>query len=460
MIAARARPNGPVLRAAISVRLLYRCAESDVRPAVDRDAGTRQRQVNARGRKPTALRHRDFALLWSGQSISLVGDGVYTVALALETLRIDDRPLALSLVLAARLLPTVLLLVAGGVIVDRVPRRFAMLASDTTRGVAVGAIALLVALGAVQVWELVVISAVFGAADALFYPAATAVTPEILPAELLVQGSALNHTSQTVAQLLIGPALGGLVVAALGYEWAFAIDAVSFAVSAGCVLAMASRPRPEPSGHSPLADAREGLRYVRSQRWLWVSLAGAGLANFAAFSPLGVLVPLLIRNVLHQGPIALGLVLAAGGVGGGMVALLVAKFGAPRLRITSMWVGWAVSAAAIVGLSAAPNVWFAGASAFVITATLMFGNVMWNPIMQELVPPELLGRASSVDWLVSLSLSPLGVLAAGAAAGVIGTRATMLIGGCVALALCGILFVPGVRDPERRLRSRIAPASR
>jgi hypothetical protein len=89
----------------------------------------------------------------------------------------------------------------------------------------------------------------------------------------------------------------------------------------------------------------------------------------------------------------------------------------------------------------------------------MYGNVLWNPIMQELVPPELLGRASSVDWLVSLSLSPLGVLMSGAAAGVIGTRATMLIGGCIALALCGILFVPRVRDPERRLSSRIAPAS-
>jgi MFS family permease len=88
--------------------------------------------VNAPGRTPSALRHRDFALLWSGQSISLIGDGVYTVALALETLRIDNHPLALSLVLAARLLPTVLLLVAGGVIVDRVPRRMAMLTSDVT----------------------------------------------------------------------------------------------------------------------------------------------------------------------------------------------------------------------------------------------------------------------------------------------------------------------------------------
>jgi MFS family permease len=265
---------------------------------------------------PAALRHRDFALLWSGQSVSLVGDGVYTVALALETLRIDNHPIALSLVLAARLLPTVLLLVVGGVIVDRIPRRLAMLASDATRGAAVAVIAALVALGVLQIWELIVLSAVFGAADALFYPASTAVTPEILPADLLVQGSALNHTSETVAQNLIGPALGGLVVAALGYEWGFVIDAASFVVSGACILLMAPRPSPRSSGHSALADAREGLRYVRSQRWLWVSLAGAGFGNFIAFAPLAVLVPLLVRNVLQQGPVALGLVLATGGVGG------------------------------------------------------------------------------------------------------------------------------------------------
>jgi MFS family permease len=400
-------------------------------------------------RRSAALRHRDFVLLWSGQSISLVGDGVYTVSLALVTLRIDDHPLALSFVLAARLLPTVLLLLAGGVIVDRIPRRFAMVASDATRGAAATVVAILVGLGDLQVWELIVMSVIFGAADALFYPAATAIVPEILPAELLVQGSALNATSHTVAQMLIGPALGGVIVAALGYEWAFAIDAASFAVSAGCVLAMANHPRPKASGRSPLADAREGLRYCRSQPWLWATILAAGLANFASASPLGVLVPLLVRNVLHQGPLALGLVFAAGGLGGGVMSLLVVRLGAPRLRITSMWVAWGMSGVAALGLALSPNIWILGFFALVAYGLLMYGNVLWNPLMQELVPPELLGRASSVDWLVSLGLSPLGILVGGAAAGLIGTRATMFIGGCVAVVSCGVLFVPGVRDPER-----------
>jgi MFS family permease len=407
--------------------------------------------MNARGRATAALRHRDFALLWSGQSVSLIGDGVYTVALALETLRIDNHPLALSLVLAARLIPTVLLLLVGGVVVDRMPRRLAMLVSDATRGVVVALVAALIALGDVHIWELIVMSVIFGGADALFFPAATAVVPEILPPELLVQGSAMNATSQTVAMVLIGPALGGLVVAAVGFQWAFAIDAVTFAVSAGCLLAMARLPRPEASGRSPLADLGDGLRYVRSQRWLWVSLIAAGLANFAGFGPISLLVPLLVRNVLHEGALELGLVLAAGGLGGLVMTLLVARFGSPRLRITTMWCGWAVSGAGIIGLGVAPNVWFAGACMLVVSGLLTFGNVLWYPMFQELVPPELLGRASSVDWMVSLALTPLGVLVGGAAAGVIGVRLTMVIGGTTALLLCAVLFVPGVRDPERSL---------
>jgi len=190
---------------------------------------------------------------------------------------------------------------------------------------------------------------------------------------------------------------------------------------------MSSRPRPQSSGRSPLTDARDGLRYCRSQPWLWGTIISAGLANFVSFSPLALLIPLLIHNVLHDGSIALGLVFAAGGFGGIVTSLLVIHLGVPRRRITAMWVGWALAGAAVLGIALAPSIWLVGAFEFIAFGLLQYGNVLWNPLMQELVPPGLIGRASSVDWMVSLSLSPLGVIVAGAAAGVAGIRTTMLL---------------------------------
>jgi hypothetical protein len=384
----------------------------------------------------------------------MVGDGIFTVTIALEALHLDPRPLGLSIVLAARLLPTVLLLLAGGVAVDRMPRRMAMLISDATRGAAVALLAVLAWTDQARLWELILIVIVFGAADALFFPAETAVVPELLPNDLLVQGSALNRLSQTVAMSLIGPALGGLVVGSLGTGWGFALDAISFGISAAALLAIRGRPRPAPSGHSMLADAMEGLRYVRTQPWFWVTLVAAGLANFAAFSPLAVTVPLLVRSVLNASASALGLVFAAAGLGGAITSLVVARFGAPRRRITAMWVGWGLGGASMLVIGLAPGIWLVGLGEFLVFAFLVYGNTLWSALMQDLVPANLLGRASSVDWLVSICLSPLGMVVAGFVAGGIGVRNTLVAGGVIAATISVVaISMPGVRDPERIRRA-------
>src|SRR5277367_1257969 len=275
------------------------------------------------------LRHRDFALLWSGQAVSQLGDGVFTVTLAIEALRLDHRAIGLSYVLAARLLPAVLFTLAGGVLVDRVPRRLAMLASDLARGGAVAVVTVLVATGGIHLTWLVLMAFVFGLGDAVFFPAAMAITPELLPSELLVGASALNGTS--------------LQVGFLGTAWGFGIDAVSFLLSAAAISAMSARSSPMPSGHSPLEDLREGLRFCLSRRWLWVSMLGASLGNFVAFSPLGAMIPLLVKHVLHGGGVALGLVLAAGGLGGATATVIAGRRRPPRRRLVHLWVGWGLS---------------------------------------------------------------------------------------------------------------------
>jgi MFS family permease len=397
------------------------------------------------------LRHRDFALLWSGQAVSQLGDGVFTVTLAIEALRLDHRAIGLSYVLAARLLPAVLFTLASGVLVDRVSRRLAMLASDLARGGAVAIVTVLVATGEIHLTWLVLMAFVFGLGDAVFFPAAMAITPELVPSELLVGASALNGTSLQVAGVLIGPAIGGLLVGFLGTAWGFGIDALSFLLSAATISAMSARSRPMPSGHSPLEDLREGLRFCRSRRWLWVSMLGASLGNFVAFSPLGAMIPLLVKHVLHGGGVALGLVLAAGGLGGATATVIAGRRRPPRRRLVHLWVGWGLSGVGVLGLGFVPDLWLAGGVAFVTYGLDAYGSVMFNPLIQEGVPEALLGRVSSVDYLFGFALSPLGLVAAGAAADAIGVRPTLIVGGALTALTACIPFLPGVEDPTVEL---------
>jgi hypothetical protein len=260
-----------------------------------------------------------------------------------------------------------------------------------------------------------------------------AITPELVPARLLVGASALNGTSLQLAGVLIGPAVGGLLVGLLGTAWGFGVDAASFMISAGAVLAMTSRPAPPPSGRSPLADLREGLHYCVSQRWLWVTTVGASLGNLVAFAPLGALIPLLVEDVLHGGGIALGLVFAAGGLGGLAATVLAGRRTPPRSRLVHLWIGWGLSGIGVLGLGLVPNLWLAAGVAFVTYGLDAYGS--------------LLGRVSSVDYLFGFALSPLGLVAAGAAAQAIGVRPTLIAGGAITALTTLIPLLPGVEDP-------------
>lgn len=404
-------------------------------------------------RVPRALHYRGFALLWAGQSVSMAGNGIFIVALALEALRLGHSATALSLVLVARIGPAVCLLLLGGVVVDRVPRRLAMLAGDISRGIAVGLVAVAIATNTVRLWQLLVMAVIFGIADAFFSPASTAIVPELLPTDLLLQGSSLTTSSKQAAQGLIGPAVGGLVVVTAGTGAAFAADAASFAVGAACLLAMPGRA--DRAGTSParrpalLAGAREGLRYCAARRWLWMAITSHGLINLAAAAPLTVLVPLLIKQTMRQNGAVLGVVLAAGGLGGLAGAALAGRIRFPRRRVTAMWLALGAAGAAQAGLAAASSAWYAGLFFALLWAFAMYGNVLWSPILQEQVPRDMLGRASSIEWMVSFAGTPVGILGAGLLAASAGVRPTILAGGILAALVPLGLIVPGVRDPER-----------
>jgi len=186
----------------------------------------------SRVRLLTPLRHRDFRLLWSGLCVSLLGDGVFMVAMAWQVYALSNAPTALSLVGIAMTVPTIVFLLVGGVVSDRFDRRRVMLAADLTRGVAVGLLAVLSLTGALELWHVIALVAVYGAGAAFFGPSFDAIVPDILPGDQLAQANSLDQFVRPIALRLAGPALGGVLIEVVGVGAAFALDAATFFVSA------------------------------------------------------------------------------------------------------------------------------------------------------------------------------------------------------------------------------------
>lgn len=383
------------------------------------------------------LRVRDFALLWAGQAVSLLGNGVFTVALSWEALSLGGAR-GLSFVLVATFVPSTALLLAGGVVSDRRSRRTTMLACDVVQAAAVGVLALVVALDVARLWHLALAGAVAGGASGFFLPASTALLPEVVPRELLVAANSLNTVSRLTAGRLAGPALGGLLVAAGGTGVAFAVDAVTFVVSALSLAALRPPPRAAPPVREPvLREAREGVAYCLARPWLRVSLAAFAVLNLCVSAPLAVLVPVYVREHLGLGAGALGLLFAVEGVGGGLAAVVASAARAPRRRVVATHAAFAASGAALalLGVTAA----FAVAVGCLAAAgfLLEIGNVHWATALQENVPGDILGRVSSVDWLVSGSLLPAGIAAVGALAAVSSVGAVFVAGGAATFVVSG-----------------------
>jgi MFS family permease len=397
------------------------------------------------------LRIRDFALLWAGMSVSLVGDGVYFVALAWQVYDLSGSPTALSIVGVAWSSPLALFVLLGGVVTDRVERRRVMIAADLLRAFAVAVIGILSVTGALELWHLVVLAAVFGSGEAFFGPAFSSIVPQIVPRELLLQANALDQFVRPLGFMLLGPALGGLIVATVGPGEAFLLDAATFVVSA---LALAQlRPRPLAPREDPsslLRDLREGLTFVRTRPWLWATLVAAAIFLLAYWGPIDVLVPYRVRNELGGGADDYGLVLAFGGLGSITAAALVGRRGPPGREVTFAYFAWGFGSLALVGLGVGTAVWQLMGFMFVEGALFTAGIVVWGTLMQTHVPNALLGRVSSLDWFVSTSLVPISFALTGPVSGVLGVQTTLVLAGVVACAVTLLfLYVPGVRDPER-----------
>lgn len=408
----------------------------------------------ARARVLEPLRDRDFALLTGGASISLLGDGFFFIALAWQVYEISNVPTALSLVGVAWTLPLTVFLLLGGALSDRYDRRRLMVAADVLRAVAIGAIAVLSTTEVIELWHVVALIGLVGIGDAFFNPASTAIVPDLVPAERLPQANALAGMYRPLMVRLLGPALGGLLVGLIGPGPAFAVDAVTFIVSAVAVAAIRARPalRPAAAGglRRTLVEIGEGFRFVRANPWCWATLVAAMLSLLVFFGPVEVLVPYLVKNRLELGPESLGAIFAFGGIGSVASALLIGQFGLPRRRITAMYAAWSIGVALMAVYGVMTALWQALLASLILHGLFELGQIVWVTLLQQLVPRHMLGRVSSLDWLVSTGLVPVSFALTGPVAEQLGPATTMVGAALLGAFFMGaLLFVPGVRDPER-----------
>jgi MFS family permease len=399
------------------------------------------------------LRHRDFRLLWTGQTVSSFGNHVQGIAMPFQLLALGASPLQLGIAVALDTLSSIAFLLVGGAVADRVARRTLILASDLVGGCVVAIVAFLSATGQLRIEHVYLARLVLGAADAFLRPAYTAIIADIVPGEVLRAGGAARVLGRSLARIA-GPAVGGVTVAVGGPALAFGINALTFVFSfATLVLANPAR-RAFASSVSLFGDIREGFAYVFSVKWLWTTTLYFMVVNFAYAGQSGVMAPLLVRDVLDGDAETFGVIRSAYGVGTILASVVIAQLTIRRpgrvLFALELMAGFAVLAIGL--LPALPAV---VVSMALVGAGLASSTVIWEALLQRHVPEKMLGRVASIDLLGNSLINPMAPIAAAALVGSIGPASTFIIAGAYAVLLATMGLVA---SPLRRIEEGISYA--
>jgi MFS family permease len=368
---------------------------------------------------------RDFLLLYIGESVSLLGDQFYLVALPWLTIQLTHSPVSLGAVLMAAAVPRAVFLLIGGVVSDRLPPRLIMLVANALRAVLMALLTALVMFQATQLWHLYLFAISFGVVDGFFIPAAKSIIPSLVTKELLAASNALNMGT-TQLLVLIGPAFGGLLIAITGIQTAFAIDTASFLVTTLTLLLMKGRRKPSPAFDSSMkkttlkskifsliAGIREGLNYVWNNPPLRVVLLVITILNLIFVGPLQVGIVSLAQSRFPGGVIALGIMNSALG-GGGLLGTLMPGVlrRLPKLGVLML------SLASIQGfgmflLGYISNIVWAGVTIAILGCCSGFFTVVGITWIQKQTLPEMLGRVMSLGMLSSFGVAPFSYALAG-----------------------------------------------
>ncbi len=363
------------------------------------------------------LRIRSFRIVWMGETVSMLGDQFYLVALPWLALALTGSSLALGLVLMAAAIPRAALMLVGGAVSDRYDPRKIMIASSAVRAALVAVLATLVWTDAVQMWHLYLLGAGFGAADAFYQPAALALVPRLVPEDRLEASNALVMGSMAVTGM-IGPAIAGVAIAATGSALGFGIDAITF-IFAAVTLLLIRRPLPAAT-HQTTTDGTfgaitAGLRYAMADAQIRTVLLAVTVINLAVVGPFFVGLPVLVDS-FDAGPLAYGIVLSAFG-GAALVAAVAAGTLGARARMSIVVPATAAGLAfGMILIGLAPNVWATAVAAVPLGAGVGVLQVSGMAWLQRRSEPAYLGRVMSLVMFAIMGLTPLSYAVAGAVA--------------------------------------------
>lgn len=406
-----------------------------------------------------AFQHRNYRLLWTGQTFSVTGTWMQSLALSWLILTLTDSAFDLALVGAFQFGPTLILGLAGGLIADRFPKRNILVVSQSVMAVLAGILAVLVATDTVELWHIYAIALGSGVATAVDMPTRQSFVSELVPSDDLVNAVALNAALFNAGRV-VGPALAGLILAFSSPAVCFGLNAASFLAPISSLLRMRLAPKPnQPSTASQLERLREGLGYVRTTPAVFLPICMVGLVATFGMN-FNVWIPLLAKQDLDVGATGFGILMSSLGVGSLFGALTLAFTGRrPRRNRMILAAATLGSLEIILALAGATGLPFIAAVPLLagMGFSMSMAMSLANATVQSSVPDALRGRVMSVYMTVFMGTVPIGSLVAGVASEHFGTPASIGIGGAIALTVATILAVISRRSSLTVDRQALLP---
>lgn len=376
-----------------------------------------------------------FRYFFIGETVNRAGSSMSGVALVFAVLGISDSASALGLVVAAWSIPSVVFMLLGGAIADRLPRAVVLRGCNLAEGVLQAITAGLVLTGTAEIWHLVILQALAGTVFAVSYPAFLGMVPILLPvkerqAAFLLIGQADSAVS------ILGPAISGVLVATAGAGWALAFDAATYFVAAA-LLSLVRLPPGDRSNARPsvIGDFAQGWAFARKLGWVIPASCAALVFNALVAGAIGVLGPTIADDTI--GAEGWGLARSSQAVGIFVAAFFLAKV-TIRVPLRAIMIAFALWCLPMVVLGTHVNVWALSATFVIAGAALSLLDLAWNLTVQEKVPEEMLSRIMAIDGFFSFVAMPIGQLAVGPLALAYGASAVQL--GAFALAVLVAAF--------------------